>query len=183
MSETPTVAAEPQGAPETPDQPGIAGTEPAPQSAPAQETDWKTEARKWEQLAKKYRPAADKLAEIEESQKTQEQKLQEQAAQAKADADAARAEALHYRLAAAHGVDAEHFDLLGTGDEETVTARAQKVGALLALKADNARLTAELDALRQGKPLPVDVKTLKSGASPDSQPSDTAYPSNWLPRA
>lgn len=43
---------------------------------PAQEetTDWKAEARKWEQRSKENKAAADKLAAFEDSQKTEAQK-------------------------------------------------------------------------------------------------------------
>lgn len=66
MSETPAApAAQPAVAP--------AGTPTAPE-APAQETDWKAEAKKWEARAKENFEAATKLAAIEESQKTEAQK-------------------------------------------------------------------------------------------------------------
>ena len=60
------------------------------ESTPAQEsevnekpeTDWKTEARKWERLAKENKTAAQRLAEIEEAQKTAEQKAAERLAEA-----------------------------------------------------------------------------------------------------
>lgn len=46
--------------------------------APAQETDWKAEARKWEQRAKENSAAAKRLAELEEAAKTEEQKRAEE---------------------------------------------------------------------------------------------------------
>lgn len=49
----------------------------AEQQAPAQETDWKAEARKWEARAKENTSAAQRLAEIEEASKTEEQKRAE----------------------------------------------------------------------------------------------------------
>lgn len=88
--------------------------------APAQETtDWKTEARKWEQRAKdnlakvtELSPAAARLAEIEESNKTADQKAAERfEALEKSDRekDAALAEReaklLRYEVAAAKGLD------------------------------------------------------------------------------
>lgn len=44
---------------------------------PAQETDWRAEARKWEARAKENKDAAARLAEIEETQKTEAQKQAE----------------------------------------------------------------------------------------------------------
>lgn len=52
----------------------------AEQQAPAQETDWKAEARKWEARAKENTSAAQRLAEIEEASKTEEQKRAERIA-------------------------------------------------------------------------------------------------------
>lgn len=52
---------------------------PAPAAEPAQETDWKAEARKWETRAKENSKAAQTLAEIEEANKTAEQKLLDRA--------------------------------------------------------------------------------------------------------
>ena len=67
MSETPeTVNTEP-----------TAQTEEQTVETPAQETDWQAEARKWEKRAKENKSAADKLAEIEESKKTEIQKAAE----------------------------------------------------------------------------------------------------------
>jgi len=76
-TETPAVA-EPQGEPtNTPAAP------PAP-AAPAQETDWKVEARKWESRAKENSEATKRLAEIEEASKSEAQKLADRAAAAEA---------------------------------------------------------------------------------------------------
>ncbi|BDZ40816.1 hypothetical protein GCM10025865_01150 [Paraoerskovia sediminicola] len=47
---------------------------PEASEVPAQETDWKAEARKWETRAKENKTAAEKLAEIEEASKTEAQK-------------------------------------------------------------------------------------------------------------
>lgn len=46
--------------------------------APAQETDWKSLARKWESRAKANADAAAKLADLEEASKTEEQKRAEE---------------------------------------------------------------------------------------------------------
>lgn len=52
-----------------------------PAATPAQEgTDWKSEARKWEERAKANKEAAARLAELEEAQKTEEQKTAERLA-------------------------------------------------------------------------------------------------------
>lgn len=109
----------------TPD--GSAGTGENPDGAtsppagtPAQETtDWKTEARKWEQRAKEnlakineLSPAAARLAEIEESSKTAEQKASERTAALEesdrtnqATITGLESKLLRYEVAAAKGLD------------------------------------------------------------------------------
>ena len=57
-------------------------TQPATPETPAQEIDWKAEARKWEERAKANRSAAEKLAEIEEASKTEAQRMAERLAKA-----------------------------------------------------------------------------------------------------
>jgi len=76
-TETPAVV-EPQG--ETPNDP----TPPPAPAAPAQETDWKAEARKWESRAKENSEARQRLSEIEEASKSEAQKLADRAAAAEA---------------------------------------------------------------------------------------------------
>lgn len=49
--------------------------------APAQETDWKAESRKWEARAKDNKEAADELAKLRESQKSEEEKRAEREAE------------------------------------------------------------------------------------------------------
>lgn len=70
-----------------------------------------------------------------EASKSDQQRLQEAAAQSQREAEQARADAIRYKAAATHGIPADHFDLLGSGTEEEITARAEKVSALLAAQA------------------------------------------------
>ena len=111
---------------------------------------------------------AAKLTEFEEAQRTEAEKAAARAAAAEQDRDSARAESLRYKAAATHGIGEDYFDLLGNGDEPTITARAERVGGLLR---DNAAMKAELDALRAGKPAPTNgrpTEQLKPGATPES---------------
>jgi hypothetical protein len=78
-TETPAVV-EPQGEPTNTPTP----TAPPAPAAPAQETDWKAEARKWESRAKENSEATKRLAEIEEASKSEAQKLADRAAAAEA---------------------------------------------------------------------------------------------------
>lgn len=74
--------------PTTPEEPqGTAAEGEAPKTeAPAQDpTDWRSEARKWEQRAKSNSDAAKRLAEIEEASKTEAQKQAEALASAQSE--------------------------------------------------------------------------------------------------
>lgn len=98
------------------------------QGAEAQETDWKAEARKWENRAKEnlaaakaHESAAQRLAEIEESQKTEAQKATERLAAAEQRAAELELKANRAEVAAAKGVPA---DLLTGSTVEELTASA-----------------------------------------------------------
>lgn len=73
---------------------------------------WKDLARQNEARAKSNADAAQRLAEIEESQKTEQQKLADRLAQAERERDAARLENLRTRIAAEKGLPPELADLL-----------------------------------------------------------------------
>jgi hypothetical protein len=117
MSET--AAAEPAAAP----------TEAAP--APAQEIDWKAEARKWEGRAKENSGAASKLAEIEESKKSETQKLQEQLTALQERAATAERDRERLAVIAKHGIPEDYHDLVHGTDADSLAASAAKVQALI----------------------------------------------------
>lgn len=144
------------------------GAETAPE---ATEIDWKAKAREWEKRSKdnlaqinELRPQAEQFRALEEASKSEAQRLSEAAETAKKDAETARAEAIRYKAAAMHGIGVEHFDLLGSGTEDEISARAEKVAELLAAKA-------KADATTQappGRP----VEQLRPGATPGEAESD-----------
>lgn len=99
------------------------------------ETDWKTEARKWEQRAKENltaakanEAAAKRLAEFEESQKTEAQKLQEERDAARIELATERSARLRAEVAADKGIPAS---LLSGSTQEELEASAD---ALIAFK-------------------------------------------------
>lgn len=157
------------------------------------EPDWKARAREWEKRAKDNLTAATRLQEMEEASKTENQKAADRAARAEADAKAAKLDSLRYRAAVKHGIGEDAFDLLGSGDEDEISERAERVGKLLAaaterdsFKAEVERLTAELEAIKTGKPVPATgrpVEQLQPGATPQNIPAvvDDSYPAHWLP--
>ena len=102
-----------------------------------QETDWKAEARKWESRAKQNladakanEGAAQRLAEIEEAQKTEAQKAQERLEAAEKRAAELELRAARAEVAATKGVPA---NLLTGSTQEELEASAD---ALLAFRGE-----------------------------------------------
>ena len=115
-----------QAAPETP-----------PEGAPAEPETFdaeyvaklRKEAAKYRTEAKANAKAAEKLAEIEEANKSEIERAADAKAAAERERDEARAEALRLRIATKHGItDDEDIALFLTGtDEETLTKQAQRL--------------------------------------------------------
>ena len=158
---------------ETPEATNSETTPAAEQQKPTETVDfWKQKAREQESRAKSNAEAAKRLQELEDAQKTEQQRLADRQAQAERERDEARAEGLRYKAAAVHGISEDYFDLLGSGDAETIASRGERLGGLLR---ENASMRAELEALRAGKPAPVNgrpVEALKPGATPEHSPSE-----------
>lgn len=113
---------------ETPEAPA---TPEVPAETPAQETDWKAEARKWEARAKEnlskvneLSPAAARLAEIEEASKTAEEKAAERLRAAEDRAAELERKADRAEVAALKGIP---MDLLSGTSREEMEASADKL--------------------------------------------------------
>lgn len=98
------------------------------------DADWKVRARKWERDYKKTsteRQAEQKeLETFRNAAKTDQERLEEAASAARSELAAARTEAARLRVAVKHGIAEEDFDLLGSGTEEELAARAERIAAL-----------------------------------------------------
>lgn len=98
-------------------------------------TDWKAEARKWEQRAKDNKSRADanedaarRLADLENANQSEAQKTADRISKLEADLAAAQRETLLRRVQATHGISDEDADLFLTGeDEKTLTAQAKRL--------------------------------------------------------
>lgn len=101
------------------------------QPKPTETVDyWKQRSRENETKAKANADAAKRLAEIEESQKTEAQKTADRLAAAEKDAANARSEALRLRIASRFQIGDEDADLFLTGaDEATLTKQAERLTA------------------------------------------------------
>jgi predicted ATP-dependent protease len=94
----------------------------------APEIDWKAKAREWEKRAKENKSAADRLAELEEANKTEAQKTAERLAAAEKAAADALADASRFKIAAKFNISDEDAELFLTGaDEETLTRQAERL--------------------------------------------------------
>lgn len=103
--------------------------------APAQETDWKAEARKWESRAKENSGAASKLAEIEEANKTEAQKLADRASAAERTASEKDQALLKLQVIVDHEIPKDYHDLVHGSDADSLATSAAKVKALITANA------------------------------------------------
>jgi hypothetical protein len=118
------------------------------------------EAANYRTQVAELKPQADQFRMLEEASKSEAQRLAEAAEAARRDADTFRSEAIRYKAAATFGIPAEHFDLLGTGTEDEISARAEKIRALLATPP--AAPAAPASTAPQTRP----VAQLRPGATP-----------------
>lgn len=95
------------------------------------ETDWQAQARHWERQARSNKDAAEKLAQLEESGKSELQKLIDRAEKAERELAAKSGESLRLQVAAKHGITGDHLDLLHGTDEATLNAAAEKLAKLI----------------------------------------------------
>lgn len=148
-----------------------------PDTGAAKNVDWEAETAKWKALARKHETAAKtnseaakRLAEIEDSQKTEQQRLNERAQAAERELTALQSANARLRAATVYGLPAELVDLLGDGTEEQISERAELLAAKLAAAAPSSN-----PAPPQTRP----VESLKPGAAPAGGEPD---PDAWLRR-
>lgn len=110
---------------------------------------WKQKAREQEKRAKDNAEAAKRLAELEESQKTETQRLTERADAEYKRAQDAEAKLLRYEVAAETGVPATTLKFLTGNTREEIEASAKDV---LALIGDAAKPRTPKPDLNQGRP-------------------------------
>lgn len=109
--------------------------EPTTETKPTETVEfWKSKAREQEKRAKANADAATKLAEFEESQKTETQRLTDQLAAEKAQRETVEKQAMRYRVAASKGVSADLVDRLQGDTEEELSADADKLLELVGTK-------------------------------------------------
>ncbi|HEY5515291.1 MAG TPA: hypothetical protein VIK12_03690 [Pengzhenrongella sp.] len=115
--------------PDLPTHEGQPSTDTNPQPTPAQDIDWKAKAREWESRAKANKTAADELATIKESQKTEAEKATERLATAERKVAEAEARVLRRDVAIEHKLAKADAALLDTiTSEDAMRALAVRLG-------------------------------------------------------
>jgi len=132
--------------------------EPQPEpEGPAQDTDWKAEARKWEQRAKANKDAAARLQELEDAQKSEQEKLAEKLTVTEKRAVEAELRAARLEVATSKGLPMASVKFLTGNTPDELAASADEL----------------LGLLKQDEPEPSGrpKERLKGGASPaDTEP-------------
>jgi len=116
------------------------------------ETDWKSEARKWERRAKesvRFKELADKWLEYEKSQKPENERIAEELATLKQEAQSAKMALLRYEVARQKDVPISAAKLL-TG--ETREELEEAADSLLELIANQSKSSPKPDST-QGQPV------------------------------
>lgn len=137
--------------------------------------DTRREAAKYRTTAKENAAAASELEKIRDSQKTEAQKIQDRADAAEKRATAAETELIIERIARRHKIDDDDLDLLGSGTEEQIEARAKRIAAKNAAVLDG--------AVTKAPPSDKPVQKLRPGATGHDVPIENQqlYPAEWLP--
>lgn len=129
------------------------------------------EARGLRQRIKDLEQYEAKVRADEESQKTESQKIQESATKAEQRALAAETSLLRERVARRHKLDDDDMDLLGSGNEDEIEARAKRIAALKAAAEKPVAVPPSekpVEKLRPGA-----TSTDRDISSPD------AFPAHW----
>jgi len=166
--------------------------EPSKAASPAggqpEETDWEAEAAKWKSLARRHenkhlgalgfksmdelnalREAAKKQAEFEDAQKTEIQKATERATGLEQQLSDYKSANARLMAAATHNIPPDLIELLGTGTDEEINARAEAL-------AERLKATAPQPAAASQRP----VESLTPGAAPSSAAPASA--DDWIRR-
>lgn len=114
-----------------------------------------------------------KVREIEDAKKPELDRLSERATKAEQRAQQVETELIRERIARRHSITDDDLDLLGSGTEDQIEARAKRIAALKTA-ATPASVPPPSDRTRE---------QLRPGATPAQAPAaeTDAYPADWLP--
>lgn len=174
---------------------GNAAEQPDAKTEPAkgEDKDWAAEAAKWKALARKHeqtaktnQTAAQRLAEIEDAQKTEQQRLADRLAAAEQERDDARRSHARLMAAATHNIPADLIDRIGGNTDEEIEESAQALVAALDAEVERrvatriASLPAPAEPAPAGPAATRPVESLTPGGKPASEPPTD--PNTWLRR-
>ncbi|MFD1277456.1 hypothetical protein [Streptomyces kaempferi] len=152
-------------------------------------TDWESEATKWKALSRQHenkhlgalgfkskdeidqlRQAAQKYQEFEDAQKSELQRANERATSVEQQLSELRSTNARLMAAATHNIPPDLIDLLGSGSDEEINARAEAL-------AERLKVAAPSPAATQNRP----VESLTPGAATASGSAE-ATPDQWIRR-
>lgn len=129
------------------------------------------------------RDKAKQFDELQEQRKSEDQRRAEALDKARREATEAAAERDRYRAAVKYGISEDLFDLLGSGDAEVISKRAESLSGLIAKASRVDELESELKSFREstkGAPTRTPVANLRPGATPaEQQVPENDYPAHW----
>lgn len=150
------------------------------------ETDWEAEAVKWKALSRSHekkhlsalgfksldeidqlRQAAQKYAEFEDTQKSELQRATERATGLEQKLEGLQSANARLMAAATHNIPPDLIDLLGSGTDDEINARAEAL-------AERLKATAPAQAPAPQRP----VESLTPGAAPAS--AKESSPDDWI---
>lgn len=139
------------------------------ETAQAQIDKLRKEAARYRNERNELKSDAEAWREKQESEKTEMQRLQERVEASERELESERTQRLKLDVANEYGIKQADLDLLGSGDRETLAARAERLAALY----ENEKSA--------GKP-PSDRPSegLRSGSGATNESPDYAYPSDWI---
>ena len=143
-----------------------------PQGEPAEATDWKAEARKWEKRAKDAsgdRELAQKWREYEAAQKPAQERMAEELATTRQEAESARIALTRYEVASEKGIPPEAIRLLNGSSREELEESAD---ALVALIATQSKPRTPVPDESQGRPATAKLGQLTEADLRDMTPSE-----------
>jgi hypothetical protein len=140
--------------------------------AEAKSTDYKAEAEKWKALARKHEAqakanaqAAQKLAEIEDADKSEAQKLADKVARGEKELADTKLEMSRLRVAMRKGLTEAQAKRLIGDNEDDLEKDADELLQTFAPKSDNGD--------KGDKPASRPRERMRSGSAPDEEPDET----------
>lgn len=122
------------------------------------------------QLTPEQRKHLDEYQRLVEASQSDQERQERAIAEATRTAEAAQADALRYKVALQHGLTEQDFDLLGSGTEDEIAARAKRVAELNA--AAQAAASAQPAVPATPTPGQRPVEQLRPGATPSAAVSE-----------